>query len=136
MAVVAFDLAGFRVRYPSFATASDPLLNAYFADACVLLNNTDSCRIADVTARSLYLNMLVAHLAALNFGENGQPPSGLVGRINSASEGSVSVSAEMGPPSGSSAWFMQTQYGALLWQATTAFRTFQYLPGSSRPACA
>jgi hypothetical protein len=135
MAVVAFDLAGFRVRYPSFATASDPLLNAYFAEACLYLDNTDASRVANVTARALYLNMLVAHLAALNFGENGQAPSGLVGRINSASEGSVSVSAEMGPPSGSSAWFMQTRYGAAYWQATAAFRTFQYLPGSSRPAC-
>lgn len=132
MSVVAFDLAGFRVRYPSFATASDALLGAFFTEAGLYLDNTDASRVTDVTARSLYLNMLVAHLAVLNFGENGNPPPGLVGRVNQASEGSVSVSAEMGPPSGTSAWFMQTRYGASYWQATAAYRTFQYQPGQSR----
>lgn len=133
MSVVAFDLAGFRVRYPSFSTASDALLTAYFSEAGLYLDNTDSSRVTDLTARSLYLNMLVAHLAALNFGENGQPPAPLVGRINSASEGSVSVSAEMGLPSNTSAWFMQTRYGAAFYQATATYRTFQYLSGNSVP---
>jgi hypothetical protein len=133
MAIAAFDLAGFRVRYPSFATASDALLAAYFSEAGLYLDNTDTSRVANVVTRALYLNMLVAHLAALNFGENGQPPAGLVGRVNQVSEGTVSVSAEMGPASGTSAWFMQTRYGAAYWQATATYRTFRYVAGASYP---
>lgn len=131
MAVVAFDLAGFRVRYPEFATVVDALLGAYFVESTIYLDNTDSSIVTDVVRRSLLLNMLTAHITALNSGVNGQPPAGIVGRVNSASEGSVSVSADMGPPSGSSAWFMQTKYGASFWQASANFRTFRYVAGSS-----
>jgi hypothetical protein len=131
MAVVAFDLAGFRARYPEFVTLTDPLLGAYFAESTIYLDNTDSSIVTDLVRRSLLLNMLTAHVAALNSGVNGQPPAGIVGRVNTASEGSVSVSAEMGPPSGSSAWFLQTKYGAAFWQASANFRTFRYLAGAS-----
>lgn len=133
MAVVVFDLAGFRVRYPEFASLSDALLNAYFLEATLYLDNTDGSIVSDITIRSPLLNMITAHVAALNGGVNGQAATDLVGRISSASEGSVSVSAEMGPPSGSSAWFMQTRYGSAFWQASSAYRTFQYFPGSSSP---
>ena len=132
MAVVAFDLAGFRLRYPEFATVADALLGAYFVESTVYLNNTDSSIVADVALRSMLLNMLTAHIAVLNSGANGQAASALVGRINSASEGSVSVSADMGPVSGSSAWFLQTRYGAAFWSATARFRTMRYIPGASR----
>jgi hypothetical protein len=131
MAVVAFDLAGFRVRYPEFATVADALLGAYFVESTAYLNNTDSSIVADVVLRSMLLNMLTAHVAAMNSGVNGQAASGLVGRINSASEGSVSVSVDAGPVSGSSAWFMTTRYGAAFWNATASFRTMRYIPGAS-----
>lgn len=134
MAVVAFDLAGFRVRYPEFATVADALLGAYFVESTIYLNNTDSSIVTDVVLRSMLLNMLTAHIAMLNSGANGQAASALVGRINSASEGSVSVSVDMGPVSGSSAWFMTTRYGAAAYQAMARFRTFRYLPGRSYPA--
>jgi hypothetical protein len=133
MAVAAFDLAGFRARYPEFTTVADTLLGAYFVESGVYLNNTDASIVGDVTLRSVLLNMLTAHIAELNSGVGGQAPSGLVGRISQASEGSVSVSADMGPPSGSSAWFNATKYGAAFWQATANFRTFRYVAGASRP---
>lgn len=128
MCVVVFDLAGFRVRYPEFAALGDPLLNVYFVEAQIYLNNTDCSPVQDCTIRSVYLNMLVAHLAALN--QPGSSP--LVGRVASATEGSVSVSVEMQNGSPSSAWFMQTKYGAAYWQATAAYRTFYYVPSFSR----
>lgn len=133
MAIVTFDLAAFRARYPEFATVVDATIQAYFAEATLYLDNTDCSRVSNVTVRAVLLNMLTAHIAALNSGVNGEAPSGLVGRVAQASEGSVSVSADMGPTTGTSAWFLQTKYGAAYWQATAPYRTFQYVPGSSVP---
>lgn len=133
MAIVTFDLAAFRARYPEFATVVDATIQAYFAEATLYLDNTDCSRVSSVTVRAVLLNMLTAHIAALNSGVNGEAPSGLVGRVAQASEGSVSVSADMGPTTGTSAWFLQTKYGAAYWQATASYRTFRYVPGSSVP---
>lgn len=131
MAIVAFDIAAFRERYPELSSVSDSLLNAYFVEATVYLNNTDTSPVTDIAVRAVYLNMLVAHIAALNSGVGGQAASGLVGRVTSASEGSVSVSVDAGPSSASSWWYLQTPYGAQYWQATAPFRTIRYLPGGS-----
>lgn len=92
MAIVVFDINAFRERYPEFDTVSDSLLNAYFVEATVYLDNTDRSAVCDVAIRAVYLNMLVAHIAAINSGVDGKGPTGLVGRVASASEGSVSVS--------------------------------------------
>lgn len=131
MAIVVFDIAAFRERYPEFDTVSDSLLDAYFAEATIYLDNTDCSPVTDVNQRAVFLNMLVAHIAALNSGVGGQKASGLVGRVTSASEGSVSVSVDAGPSGASSWWYMQTPYGAAYWQATAAWRTARYLPGAS-----
>lgn len=131
MAIVVFDIDAFRARYPEFASVSDDLLNAYFAEATVYLNNTDCSPVTDVAVRAVYLNMLVAHIAAMNSGVGGQAPSGLVGRVASASEGSVSVSLADVPQSQASWWYLQTHYGAAYWQATAAYRTVRYVPGAS-----
>ncbi|MCU5775119.1 DUF4054 domain-containing protein [Erwiniaceae bacterium BAC15a-03b] len=131
MAIVVFDVAAFRERYPEFDTVSNSLLNAYFVEATVYLNNTDTSPVTDIAVRAVYLNMLVAHLTALNSGVGGQKPTGLVGRVASASEGSVSVSLDAGPSGAASWWYMQTPYGAAYWQATLPYRTIRYLPGAS-----
>lgn len=132
MAVVVFDSTAFLDRYPEFSTVADGTLTAYFYEATLYLNNSESSLVTDVTQRSVLLNMIVAHLAALNSGVNGQAPSQLVGRITQASEGSVSVSADIGPVSNTAAWWMQTKYGASYWQATAPYRTMRYRPGSSK----
>lgn len=132
--VVVFNPEAFKLRYPEFSGMNDPLANEYFNEATLYLNNTGFSPVRDLNQRTALLNMLTAHIAALNFGINGKPPVGIVGRIDNASEGTVSVHAEMGPASGTSAWFMQTQYGASFWQATAQFRTAHYIPGRSHPA--
>ena len=54
---------------------------------------------------------------------NGQPASTLVGRINSATQGSVSVQAAYSNNvTEQMAWFVQTQYGAMYWVATAPYR--------------
>ncbi|EHL7228671.1 DUF4054 domain-containing protein [Escherichia coli] len=127
MGVVIFDPSAFKLRYPEFSSVDDALLQQYFTQATIYLDNTDSSRVSDLAVRSMLLNMLVAHIACLYSGANGQSPSGLVGRIDSASEGSVSVHADMPGGTANSAWYMQTKYGADYWNATAPFRTFQYI---------
>ncbi|EJT9650293.1 DUF4054 domain-containing protein [Salmonella enterica] len=131
MGVVTFDPAAFKLRYPEFSSLDDALLQQYFTQATIYLDNTDFSRVSDSAVRAMLLNMLVAHIAFLYSGANGQSPSGLVGRIDSASEGSVSVHAEMPGVNANSAWYMQTKYGADYWNATAPFRTFQYISGHS-----
>lgn len=77
----------------------------------------------------MFLNMLTAHIAALNASINGQSPSPLVGRISNASEGSVSVGVQMDLAPGSAQWFAQTKYGIAYWQASLQFRSMLYFPG-------
>lgn len=131
MGVVIFDPAAFKLRYPEFSSVDDALLQQYFTQATIYLDNTDFSRVSDLAVRAMLLNMLVAHITFLYSGANGQSPSGLVGRIDSASEGSVSVHADMPGVTANSAWYMQTKYGADYWNATAPFRTFQYISGHS-----
>lgn len=131
MSVVVFNPTSFKLRYPEFNTVSDTVLQMYFDEATLYLNNTDRSLVQDVVIRSLLLNMIVAHISALNSGVNGQSPSGIVGRINSATEGSVSVGADYGLVTASQAWYLQTKYGAEYWAATTRYRRMRYVVGRS-----
>lgn len=57
------------------------------------------------------------------------PPLGVVGRINQAAEGDVSVSAEwQAPPNANQAYFTQTKYGAQYWTMTARYRTAIFIP--------
>lgn len=126
MGVAVFDYAVWAARYPELAASVDATLaGSYFTEAGLYLDNTDASVVQDVPTRLLLLNMLVAHIAILNSAARG----GLVGRVSTATEGSVTVNAEMGPPSGSAAWFLQTAPGASFWQATATYRTMRYAPG-------
>jgi len=71
------------------------------------------------------LNLMVSHVAQLLFGSSTQPPSPLVGRISTASEGSVSVGVEF-PTTPDNAWFLQTVYGSMFWQLALPFRLGRY----------
>lgn len=131
MTAVVFDPAAFKARYPEFAAVGDPLLSACFGEAGLYLSNADNSPVQNVTRRAVLLNMLTAHIAALGgaLSSDGQPRP--VGRVSSATEGSVSASMEYLAP-GSSAWFAQTQYGAAFWQATTSLRGFRYIAQPTR----
>lgn len=131
MAVVVFDPAMFVARYPEFSSVAPPVLGMYFSEATMYLDNTDNSRVSDVGQRAVLLNMLTAHVAALNgSGVNGNGASGMVGRINSAGEGSVNASAEYATLSASDmkAYLRQTPYGAAFLAATGSYRTMQYVP--------
>lgn len=133
MAVVTFDAAAFILRYPEFSGVSVTLLQAYFDEATLIVNNTNSAFISNVTERQVLLWAFVAHLAYINNGANDEGASGIVGRISSASEGTVSVSSDY-TSTLNSQWYNQTPYGAKFWQLTAKYRTMRYVPGQSWPA--
>lgn len=123
MPVAAFDYALWSTRYPALAaTVAQPLAQAYFDEAGQYLDNTDASPVADLVERGRLLNMLVAHIAALE----ARAASGVVGRVSSATEGSVTVASELDTP-GSAAWYSQTAYGLSYWQATKRYRGFLYV---------
>lgn len=135
---VPFVYADWIAAYPEFnvppTVVLAPQAQRFFAQADLYFDNGPSAparfRITDEQQTQI-MWMLVAHLAQLRVGSNGQAASGLVGRISSASEGSVSVSTEF-PTTANSAWFLQTPYGADFWQATAALRTMHYRPKQGR----
>ncbi len=120
MPAASFDVAKFRARYPEFSAVSDPTLLEYFLEAELYFNNTGASLEQDLDRRLLLLNMIVAHIAA-------NANATLLGRVTSATEGSVSVTADTGAIPGSMSWFMWTKYGAAYWQATRRYRTFRYI---------
>lgn len=127
--VVVFEPAVFKTQYPAFATLTDPVLQVNFDIATLFLNNSCCSVVKDANIRERLLYMVVAHIAALLQGENGKPPSGIVGRVTEASEGTVSVSAAyVNDMSMSEAYFSQTPYGAMFWMATAGYRMFHYMP--------
>lgn len=129
MGVVVFDYSLWAATYPQLAVkVPQPLAERYFAQATLYLDNTECSVVTDVAQRAVLLDMLVAHIAALN-GATAAGASGMVGRISSVTEGSVTISSEMPMTAGSEGWYMQTPWGAQFWAATVGYRSGFYVPG-------
>lgn len=129
MAIAVFDYTAWSARYPELAGAVDQTLaTALFAEAGLYLDNTDLSPVQDVSTRLVLLNMLVAHLAALGGALDGGSPSGIVGRVTSATEGTVSVQADTGIEAGTAEWYALTNYGFGFWAATKRYRSMRYRP--------
>jgi hypothetical protein len=136
VAVVVFDPAAFKAQYLEFSGFSDTLLMANFTSAQVYLTNSAASIVSDIPTRTYLLNLLTAHLTQVfngtNNGTSSTQPTGLVGRVEVAKEGSVHVRADMGTVPAAGAWYMQTTYGAAYWAATAKYRTFRYVPATRR----
>lgn len=130
-AVAVFDPDAFKVTYPQWSGLPNPQLQSYFDIATLYFRNDGTSPAKTVAVQTMLLNLLTAHITQLTVGDDGRTPSAIVGRINSASEGSVSVGADY-PANASNAWFLQTPFGALFWQATAAYRMTRYIPGRPR----
>lgn len=128
--VVEFSYTAWSTRYPELAASvSQPLAASYFSEATLYCDNSPRSPIRDLGQRALLLNMMTAHVAALNAPLNGQPSSPLVGRISNATQGSVSVATQFDVPAGCPQFFAQTKYGVAFWVATAQYRTMHYVPG-------
>lgn len=131
--IVTFDPALFIVDYPDFAGIDAGVLSRNFTRATLQLNNSCGSLVQDANQRELLLELLVAHITFLNQGTNDgagniNPPTGVVGRISQATEGSVSLSSEyQAPPNANQAYYIQSKWGAEFWNDTAKYRTFRYL---------
>lgn len=127
--VVTFDPAVWRSLFaPTFNAVTDLAAVNYFTMACGLHANDGCGPILDLAQQTLALNYVTAHMAVLN---GAIAPGGIVppvGRIASASEGSVSVSLDMSALPGTEAWWNQTQFGATYWVMMNPYRRARYRP--------
>lgn len=132
--VVDFDNTEFTTAWPEFTGISPALNQQAFNIATLFLNNTCGSSIQDANQRMSLLYMLTAHIDFLNNGSNDgagnvTPAPGIVGRIDSATEGSVSVAASYSSEvSQSQAFYIQTKWGAQYWEATAWTRTALAIP--------
>lgn len=137
-AAITYSHATWVAQFPEFAAVTDAMGQNYFTRATFLCqNNAQNPTAGTPGMLESLLYLLTSHIAWLNAPRDaagnpaatGSPPPPIVGRIDQASEGSVSVHAEMGDAndgSPSQAWYMQTRYGAEYWAATAGVRTFRY----------
>lgn len=132
MAIV-FDYQAWAFRYPEIAqSVPQGMAQALYAEAGLYLFPGDGSLVTDEGQRLLILNMIVAHIALLRT----MTRNGLIGRVTSASEGSVSVSVAAMTVPGSAEWFALTGPGLSAWAALAPFRTARVIlgPGGRRAA--
>lgn len=136
---VTFSFSEWTTMFPEFAACNPTTAATWFTRASFLCGNQTTnplYSVTDMLKTAIYL--LTAHIAWLNAprdptgnpASSGSPPSPIVGRINTATEGSVSVGADMGDAnagSPSQAWYEQTKYGAEYWAMTACVRTARYI---------
>lgn len=140
---VVFSLGTWTAMFPEFAACSQAQGQGFFNRASFLCDNSTQNPAANPDNGTLdnLLYLLTSHIAWLNAPRDalgnpaatGAPASPIIGRIDQASEGSVSVHADMGDVNAggpSQAWYMQTRYGAEYWAATAGVRTAGYVPAS------
>lgn len=132
--IITFNPAAWKAAYPAFNYLTDPQAENYFNMATIVHRNDGGGPVNNAAQQTNLLWLLTAHVAQLFApSASGQPSSGLVGRISQAAEGSVNVSVELPQMSQNAAWFTQTQYGLMYWQATAPFRTMRYMPNDKQP---
>lgn len=126
---VTFVYADWIAMFPQFApTVSSTLAGQFFIRASNLYANSVSnpAFANGVPFLTTQLYLLTAHLAELAQRAGGG--GSVVGRMASASEGSVNVGLDVGASgSPSEAYYTQTQYGFEFWQANAPFRTMRYV---------
>ncbi len=140
---VTFSYVVWKARYPEFSAVSEPLAQSYFDEAGLYWRNDGTSMAPNAAIQSTLLNMMTAHIAALYVQSQGSLAPGTaqdagspVGRISSATEGSVTVQTELPDPANPSAmyaWLSQTKYGLSFWAATAPYRTAGYIQGSLQP---
>lgn len=136
---VTFDYPTWIGMFPEFSGLNPTLGQAYFmrATGSIIGNATSNPAFPDGNLPYL-IYLATSHVAWLNSPKDangnpaatGQPASPLVGRISSASEGSVSVQVDYPLGTDSTAqekYLAQSKYGIELWDALAQYRTARYM---------
>ncbi len=133
--VVTFDYLNWIALFPELVnTCTATQAQLYFNTACSYINNTPISVIPLLdrfgnAVRQPIMWLATAHIAKLLSSRSTDE----VGRIASAGQGSVNVALEMGTTSPNAAWWQQTQYGAMAWEATKPYRTGPRFFAAPRP---
>lgn len=129
-AVANFSYAAFQAQYPTLASVPAPIVQSYWTQAGAFHDNSISGPVRDASLQAVLMNMMTAHImvvfGAISINTDGSINQGVVGRVSSASEGSVSISTENQYPPGSAQWLQQTAFGSAYYYATEQFRVMQY----------
>ena len=134
-AVADWNYELWNASYREFSNVTQVQAQLFWNEACLVHANDGTGPVKDATMQQTLLFMLVAHIAFLRIGTSGNPSpasQGLVGRVSSATQGSVSVSTDLPQLPGTAAWYSQSPYGLSYYQATAAFRTMHYRRGYGR----
>ena len=132
---VNFSGSAFLALFPQFSgLTSDQLTTLVLPIAELYCRNDGGGPVSTAATQSSLLNLMVAHVATLMFPPLASPAGAVpaVGRLSSASQGSVSVALEF-PQNPNDAWFNTTQYGSAFRAATSAYRTMRYIRAPRRP---
>lgn len=136
---VTFVYADWVAIYPQFVAVNQAAAQSFF-DLATLYCANRLGPVRTVAQLTSLLYMLTAHVAWLmsprdaagNPSSTGTQTQSAVGRMNSATEGSVSISTENNYPEGTAQWYQQTPWGSAFWAATAIYRTMRYRPGVRR----
>lgn len=128
--IVQPDYNTFLAIFPEFGSLSADQYGFAFDFATQFCRNDGCGPVSKASIQSRLLNLMTAHWAYLLYGtdQTGGAPQ-LVGAINSATEGSVSVGTKNDYPPGTVQWYQQTKYGSAFWAATAPYRQAIYVPG-------
>ena len=132
---ITFNCATWVAVFPEFSGVSQAAAAGYFSIATLYVRNDGRGPINDLNMLTTLLNLTTAHIAKLFSSQTdgvpttggAEPPSGVVGRVGSATEGSVTAQLDFSDQPPNAAWWNQTPYGAAAWAAMKPFRTFRYV---------
>jgi hypothetical protein len=122
---IVFDYNAWAAMFPEMGGVSSAAALGYFNLATMFVRNDGRGPVDDEVKLQNLLFLATAHVARLLSNRtNGvsvtggaEPAPPIVGRITTASEGSVSVAADMPNQSMNAEWWQQTPYGAMVWMA-------------------
>ena len=140
-APVQFSYSGWIAAFPEFSSVPEAQANIYFDMATVIQRNDGCGPVTKPSVQLMLLNLLTSHMATLysqSLGDQSpgapKPANSPVGRISSATEGSVTVQLDYGTvTSQQQAYLIQTHYGSTWWALTAQYRTMRYVQGALQP---
>ncbi len=140
---VVFSYEVFQGLYPELAAVPEGSAANYFTMASIAWRNDGTSPNTAPNSQATFMYLLTAHIATLFTQSQGDPSPGSpkdantpVGRINSATQGSVTVQIELlmgASPADMYVWLAQTKYGLMFWALTGPFRRAVYRLGRLQP---
>jgi hypothetical protein len=130
---VTFDASAFATLFPTITISANQLTTLVLPVAELYCRNDGGGPVTTAATQTSLLNLMVAHVATLMVPPLASPAGTVpaVGRVSTASQGSVSVALEF-PQNPNDAWFNTTPYGAAFRAATSAYRTARYIRAPRR----